>query len=323
MECTRCLLIAVSIVLLCATPACTRRTLKKRLHLSPKELSVSINKTNYNAPPITVWIHGTRFVRRSFFYGFFKGTPCLRLAKELGTDYHLHHVTRALSKASPNEFPLDTFYLFGWSGKLNVQERTTAAQHLHAELNRIVADYEMQYNCHPHIRIITHSHGGNIALNMAEFKKSDDALQRVNELILLACPVQHNTRKYVEDPLFKKTYSFYSSIDVAQVIAPQFTHKIHSRKGRIRSEIHWPPVSSRRFQAHPKLIQARVKLNGRALFHTEFSAPHFAHLLPHILHATEALENSIERKHLLCVYTNRTEPTKKISADHSANARTC
>lgn len=300
-------LITVIVALLGAIPGCvSNRIIKKKVTLpSPDQTTTEYL---YETPPITVWIHGTRFIRRPLFQGFFKGIPSLKLAKDLPNDYYLHHVSRSLYEAAPEQFPLETFYLFGWSGKLNAGEREEAAKILYGELHRIINEYKAIYHTSPHIRVITHSHGGNIALNLAKFKQPDENLS-IDELILLACPVQVNTKHYIEDQIFQKTYSLYSSLDIAQIIAPQLVHKIHhTKRGRIRSELHLPPLSKRRFNTHPRLAQVKIKLNGRALFHSEFSAPHFMRLLPHILHVINRWDAEQEQLNkntgLLCVYTN-------------------
>ncbi len=294
-------------------------TLKKRVvihHSKPKQYAHTTTDTIASLPPqnppITIWIHGTRFIRRPLFHGFFKGVPSLRLAQELANDYYLHHVAASLHQADPQAFPLETFYLFGWSGKLNATEREHAAQILYQELNRIISEYRQTHDTNPYIRIITHSHGGNIALNLTKFK-SDNPNFSIDELILLACPVQGNTKDYIGDEIFKKTYSLYSSLDIAQVLAPQLVHRIHkTKRGHIRSEINWPPLSKRRFDMnHPKLAQIKIKINGRALFHTEFSDPHFMRLLPHIIHEIDNWSNEHlqqqDNARMLCVYTNRSE----------------
>src|SRR3990167_724142 len=125
------------------------------------------------APPVTIWVHGTRFIRRPIFYNFFNSTPSLRLAKELAPDYYLHNVARVLCKSAPDLFYLDTFYLFGWSGRLSTSDRELSSKALYHEIKQLVADYERVYHCKPFIRIITHSHGGTVALHMAKMRGDD------------------------------------------------------------------------------------------------------------------------------------------------------
>ena len=265
-------------------------------------------------PPITVWVHGTRFIRRPLFYSFFNGTPSIRLAQEIDHDHYLYQTAGTLSAAAPNLFPLQTFYIFGWSGKLSSAIRQEAAQYLYAELQRIVTEYKHTYNKNPIVRLITHSHGGTVALNLARIeKKETDIPLQINELVLMACPVQKATKKYIENDLFKHTCALYSGLDMLQVLAPQLTYTFYrTKKGHLRSRFHWPPFSHRRFENHPKLAQVKIKMNGRALFHTEFTSQKFISILPHVLHVmhschTHAIEDDTQ---LLCVYTRDEELAK-------------
>ena len=135
---------------------------------------------------------------------------------------------------------------------------------------------------------------------------------------MLACPVQNSTKGYLEDDMFRRTYSLYSSLDLVQILAPQIHYYAYrTKKGRIRSRMNWPLFSTREFAQHPKLSQVRVKINGRALFHSEFTRPHFTSLLPHILqiidtwHYHQVMQ---ENTHLLCVYTDHNEEVKPAAA---------
>lgn len=281
-------------------------------HKSIKKLTIARNRVTIPAtipitPPLNVWIHGTRFIRRPLFHSFFRGTPGLRLARELASDYYLRKVVQTLCWTAPEQFPLDTFYLFGWSGKLGVQEHQDAARILFDELKRVSNEYKNTYGTAPFIRLITHSHGGSVALNLVKIKETEGKPFTINELVLLACPVQEATRKYIEDDLFDHTIALYSSLDMIQVLAPQVVYNVfRTKKGHMRSRLNWPPFSYRRFQPHPRLAQVKIKINGRALFHTEFTHKRFISLLPHIIHVMNTWQkyNTIPHStHLLCVYT--------------------
>ncbi len=259
------------------------------------------------APPINIWIHGTRFIRRPLFHTFFNSSPGLRLAKELAPDYYLRKIANTLCTVHTQQFSLETFYLFGWSGKLRAAVREEAALILFNQLERIITDYEKKYHTKPFIRIITHSHGGSVALNLAKIKEQRGKSFIINELVLLACPVQESTCKYVEDELFEHTIALYSSLDMVQVLAPQISYNVfRTKKGHVRSRMHWPLFSYRRFQEHPKLAQVKIKINGRALFHTEFTSRRFVTILPSIIHVMntwQAHQSIPHSTHLLCVYT--------------------
>ncbi len=287
-------------------PACSSKKSIKKLTIAHHHAFIRQSPTPA-APPINIWIHGTRFIRRPLFHTFFNSTPGLRLAQELAPDYYLRKIANILCTSNPNQFSLDTFYLFGWSGKLSSVVREEAADILFSQLEQIIADYEKKYNTKPFIRIITHSHGGSVALNLAKVKEKKEQSFMVNELVLLACPVQESTRKYVEDEIFDHTISLYSSLDMVQVLAPQVKYNVfRTKKGHLRSRMNWPLFSYRRFQEHPKLAQVKIKINGRALFHTEFTSRRFVTILPYIIQVMntwQAHQSIPHSTHLLCVST--------------------
>jgi hypothetical protein len=292
-------------ILFCIVPACTPKKHIKKVTFPRACIQHEADKNP--TPPITVWIHGTRFIRRPLFYEFFNGTPSIRLATELDPDSNIYENVHTLNSVAPDLFPLETFYAFGWSGKLSMSIRRQAACHLYEELQRIVKEYKAKYQQDPTIRLITHSHGGTVALNLARIEREPtDEPFTIDELILLGCPVQRATKKFIENDIFKHTCALYSGLDMVQILAPQITYTFYkTKKGHIRSRFHWPPFSHRQFQNHPKLAQVKVKINGRALFHSEFTSNRFISILPHILHVLNSCHHHAQEydTQLLCVYT--------------------
>ena len=290
-------------------PLIDSKTNIKKLTVNSHKI-ISTNRSTLS-PPINIWIHGTRFIRRPLYHNFFNNTPSLRLAQELEDDYYLKKLVKNLSRISPEQFNVETFYLFGWSGKLRSYIREQAAEALYAELGKIISDYKKKYGVYPFIRIITHSHGGTVALNLVKIHERLHKKENlhINELVLLACPVQESTQKYIESDIFDHTISLYSSLDMVQILAPQVLYNVfRTKKGNLRSRMRWPLFSYRRFQKHPKLIQIKIKINGRALFHTEFTRNRFISLLPHILYVLHSWKkhNIVpDTTHLLCVYTKK------------------
>lgn len=292
---------------------CYKKILKKKLIVSYADQLKPPSKIRPTNPPITVWVHGTRFIRRPMFDSFFEGTPRLRLAKHAPSEYYMRTLARTISETDPHRFPLRTFYLFGWSGKLRAIAREEAAQHLYHNLKALAAAYKKRYDADPAIRIITHSHGGTVALNIAKVQSSPSF--RIKELILLACPVQKNTRQYIADPLFENVSALCSSLDVVQLLAPQIISNVYrTRKGHLRSKMEWPPFSNRCFPGNPKLTQMKIKMNGRALFHHEFNSKAFVKVLPRILATMHSWKNeqwcNENGAYLLCVYTPK--PKRKL-----------
>lgn len=307
----------------------------KKKHITKKRVSIPLRLYAHDCidayssckpPAITIWIHGTRFIRRPIFHAYFNSTPSLRLAHDIPADCYLHHLGHTFNKADPDKHPLKTLYIFGWSGKLNDSIRQDAAWNLYNEIEKLISEYKKTYGVNPIIRIIGHSHGGNVALNLVKMKKEEKPFE-IEELVLLACPVQNNTKNYVQDPLFKKIYSLYSTIDVAQVLAPQLVYNISKEsKKDAKAGMCWPSTSQRRFDTCNSLIQARIKINGRSLFHTEFVSTNFMAILPNIIQVIDSWRKDIKCKteHLICVYTRTIENTKKsdVAAMKQAVVRT-
>ena len=115
---------------------------------------------------------------------------------------------------------------------------------------------------------------------MAQYKNTIKRAIEIEELVLLACPVQNKTMHHLEDPMFKKVYALYASLDILQILAPQqYFQKESTDK--------LPYFSLRRFVPHPKLAQIKIKINGYSIAHTTFSSPTFTCMLPTILNEIE------------------------------------
>lgn len=140
---------------------------------------------------------------------------------------------------------INHYYTFGWSGLLSQQARRKSAIDLTQALTN-----EYKTLCAkgitPKIRIIAHSHGGNVMLNIAALKQAStflqahpditpeneslaamvtllreqdlnlDAFPHIDELVMFGTPIQDETSTYVHDPLFGTVYNFYSQEDVVQ-----------------------------------------------------------------------------------------------------------
>ncbi|MCX5922413.1 MAG: hypothetical protein NTX86_03725 [Candidatus Dependentiae bacterium] len=266
------------------------------LHLPPyrlKRRKVFIPLTTPVCPPenpskehsISIWIHGTRLIPRPILFNYFYSKPGLHHASVLNQNcYLLRELADTITNTDPQRFPFDNFYIFGWSGELSERTRKEAALELYQQLKELTVSYYEKYKVKPNIRLITHSHGGNVALNLTQVKNHLDKEFTIKELILLACPVQKKTMDYIHDPLFEKIYALYSSLDLWQVLAPQFLYRteVHIKNKKvIRSKM--PLFSERRFPSNPKLAQIKIKINGNAIFHSKFTSSKFMQLLPSIL----------------------------------------
>jgi hypothetical protein len=292
-------------------PGCVHRKQidKQKLHIDvPATKDINPAPT---IPSITIWVHGTLVFRKPIYHQIFGDTSCLMSITSLPEDHHFRALTSTIAEHDPEHFPIQEFYIFGWSGKLQNQKRKDAANKLFSEISILCERYQKKYGCEPTIRIIAHSHGGNVVLNMAKIKSLSKPFS-VKSLILLACPVQEKTMHLISTPMFQRVYSLYSSLDIIQIIAPQFkrtcTTNCITAKHKHRYRI--PPFSSRIFPTYSHLTQAKIKINDFPISHTRFSTKEFAALLPTILqkldswHSETIAANKIAKHKLLCIYQN-------------------
>lgn len=252
-------------------------------------LETYAHATCTDAIPITIWVHGTltgpSFVMHDFFYR--------KLGMVHVCDYHPRYHSRdmalSLSTADPIVYPFEHFYFWGWSGKLSRTARKKEAQQLYRDIQELIQRYKNQYPDKAlFIRLISHSHGGNLLLNLAQAQDSEESLT-FDELILLSCPVQYATKEYVKCNCFKRIYSFYSA-DLYQVIDFQ---KI-KRNGRTL-KMH----SGRRFEEVPTVHQAKIKINGWALMHIEFMLDKFLKHIPLLCKEIDAFYESLTAENQL------------------------
>ena len=264
------------------------RMARKKLIITPQIKSESSN-SHEQSHTITVWIHGTRLAACPLLTSYVYSQPGLHPMSTLKSCYHLRQLADVLCKADPINYPADNFYIFGWSGKLDAAQRKEAALILYQSLTALITEYKQLHSVAPKIRLITHSHGGNVALHLPEVKDFADSEFKVDELILLACPVQEKTMHAVHHPLFKKIYALYSSLDMLQILAPQFFYRLeYVKDNRARSATKLPIFSSRRLPPDPKLAQIKIKMNGHAVFHTFFTTTKFTSMLPQIISEIDA-----------------------------------
>lgn len=280
----------------CYVPA--RYYMRRNLYLATRTVpTYSIDDQQM----ITVWVHGTRLFQRPLSRKhFFSTTPGLFPAKQINPGYHLRVIADTLCSVDPTRFNLNSFYHFCWSGKLCFNERLCAAHDLYNALSTLVQQATIGSK-KPKLRVIAHSHGGNVCLNLALIKRMQPLF--IDELILLACPVQDQTKELVKDPMFGRIYALYSAIDLIQILDPQgfYKHKAHADT----------LFSKRQFAHQANLAQMKIKVDRRAIMHTEFSHSAFLRLLPSILDEIDTWQQEIQFQQdpnkvsrMLCVYTH-------------------
>jgi hypothetical protein len=242
------------------------------------EPACQASDTGEDVCPLTVWVHGTRLFSNPILWRFFHKNPGLAHINEIDQKHHTNRIGTTLFEADSKQFPKQSLYRFGWSGKLSARVREESAEELYTQLCILSDQWRAKHLCAPAITLITHSHGGNVALNLAKIHQKRHHNIRIVRLVLLACPVQKETCEYILDPLFEQVYSLYSSLDLVQVVDPQGLH--HWLK---QHKVQSPFFSERTFMPHNTLRQAKIKCNGRGLFHAEFMFPHFLATLPAVL----------------------------------------
>ena len=269
--------------LVLATSCVAQKTVTKHIEITvTKKNSASKEATTSQAPRITVWVHGTKL------FGpvstLVHASPAgLHHLDKVPKKHRLRSVVASLVQHAPDRFAPAHCYLFGWSGKLCFKKRKEEAATLYSYLKKLNDTYVAQYKVKPEITVITHSHGGNVVLNMAHAKSIKDDLKL--NVVLLACPVQHETKDLVKDPLFEKVYALYSTVDLLQIIDPQ---GLYETAGNEKKHMEF---SEREFPAHTNVRQAEVKINGYGVSHIGFTSKKFMRLLPSLLEELEAWEH--------------------------------
>lgn len=224
-----------------------------------------------DVPMVTIWVHGTRLVPKPILPKFFYAPPGLHPIKQLAYDHQFYKIARVLNAKDPYKYPLEHYYSFGWSGSLSHSSRLHASYQLYQAINKLIDHYREKFNKKPHIRIITHSHGGNVALLAGAHQPA----LSIDQLILLACPVQEKTQHLIKASCFKSILALYSTADMIQIIDPQILEGSSSF------------FSTRKFSACPHLKQACVAYPYRGLLHIEFLLEDFFKFLPAISYALE------------------------------------
>lgn len=288
------LLVALSF--LCSGCYHRGRVIKKKVTMSydlPQRNNLKSKKQCRNGdddPVITVWIHGTKFTRSDTYRRVYNGVPDVKHIKEFPSEHGIQFQMKMLDRDAHEIFCYENLYLFGWSGRLSTHERYWAAVILYQKLTMLCETYKQKHGKVPRIRLVTHSHGGNIALNLVRVHKARKAELEIETLVLLACPVQHETKKLAESCFFKKVYAFYSSLDMVQVLAPEFMHKMRNDEDSVvGSCLRWIPFSNRCFESDSRVRQAWIKVNGHAIMHSSFTRAHFLRTIPRLIDAVDEL----------------------------------
>lgn len=168
------------------------------------------------------------------------------------------HIYQSLIQHIPSHRYRDiTFYTFGWDGRLDGEKRKYWAEILYNDLSTELSKIKQPYE----LMIVSHSHGGNVALNLARIHEKQHKLMSVDKLVLLGTPIQSETEGLVSSLLFKKIYNLYSKDDLFQV-----ADFLSTQDGRSRRCFR---VAKHEEQSCAKLIQIEVKVAQKSPSHAE------------------------------------------------------
>jgi len=267
------------VVLVALLAGCAGKEKKDGSNFPVADLPVTKELSYAERPTVTIFIHGTRIFPKFYAQELFYSPEGFNHISAIEEASHMHTIAHALEDSAPQKYSYEQFYTFGWNGNLDFQERKKASVDLYKALKELSALYVDQRGMRPRLRIITHSHGGNVALNLAAVaKEGHDALFFVDELIMLAVPVQQKTKDLVSGTCFGRIYSLFSSNDIIQVIDPQGIYEQNTDS---------PIFSERYFNAYPHVLQAKIKIQGHFLMHIEFLMEKLFKYLPSIVDAMD------------------------------------
>ncbi len=173
--------------------------------------------------PLTIFVHGTQMHAlvkdrdvRAYFPAETQTPTGLTTAESLPATHQISRILHTLSTADCQAFPFEGMYAFGWSGSIEVEERRSAAKALFDLIQSLAQAYDHIHHAPPEITVITHSHGGNVVLHMAEV--CDTPCYILKRTVFLACPIQERTAPYSSNPFFNTIYSLHSHHDLGQTL---------------------------------------------------------------------------------------------------------
>ena len=107
------------------------------------------------------------------------------------------------------------YYTFGHLGLLCKYYRQRAGEQLYDALCNEVARYKQTYD-EVRLHIICHSHGGNIALNLAYAEQHKKCVLSVENLVMYGTPLQTETAAFAYHTMFKRVYNIHADGDSIQ-----------------------------------------------------------------------------------------------------------
>ena len=189
-----------------------------------------------NLPHSTLWL-GTEIIRNDPFFYQNQAIQMLGLHKVPET-HKEGNAARAFAAVFDKLCSLNSanktnnlYYTYGWSGLLSHKSRYMDAKQFYNTLKQELEQLAKQ-NIYPKIRIIGYSHGGNIAINLAEVRQKEFPKDtfKIDQILLIGTPIQPRTIENAKDPMFKRIYNFYSQGDWVQKLDAHASRKFDNYK---------------------------------------------------------------------------------------------
>jgi len=221
---------------------------------------ITKDKTHDNY--VTIWVHGLKL------FGTYKRGLGLHRSSEFKRRNSLTRVMEALQASYDDPFSREHVYGFIWSAEFSLKGREKAAADLNMAIEKLAEQYHFGKPGAPKLRVVGFSEGVNVVLSLAKYKHP--GAYEVDELILLAGPVQYSTAYLVHDDLFHHVFNLYSTGDYVQLIDIQKIYDLDCTH---------PILTTRRFCDAPNLIQIKARTNGHAMGHFGFNSQKFVVML--------------------------------------------
>ncbi len=157
-----------------------------------------------------------------------------------------------------------SFYTFGWSGRLDQSHRKIWGHRLYHHLTQEIKALTQKLDKNHELKVIilAHSHGGNVVLNLAHAEKIFQQNLSVDQVVLLATPIQSETAKFIYSPVFKKIYNVFSPKDFVQIIDIVSTQDDASDRYFTQEKTG--------LTLPDNLVQIEMRIDGKAPGHHEF-----------------------------------------------------
>ena len=250
------------------------------LFVAKKFLFDFVWKSKEEEVTITIFVHGSRpagffarsSVSKSGLHGICEYDP---------TSYYCT-VAEGFKKQSETKYSDDHFYIFGWPGSISFVQRKKMAKKLYEDTKKLLEQYQQESGIYPTIQIVTFSHGGNIALYLAEhlpfFEYEDIELN----LVLIGCPIQATTEELASSPYFNHISILSSRGDVVQCIDPQNLYGPRRDKKTYFFSRRFLDFDDLNDDAKQKVVQCAITVNKQTIGHADMSRAFMAHV-PRIL----------------------------------------